>query len=560
MGRGVDLDFAIVGRAFSASFSCAASGCADWIALGFTPTAGRMIGATAVVKMPDADNSVQLLSLLGKSPSMVTPDVTSTALCVDAYWPLTTTERSSKAMSPSGNAHTHVVEGVTYWMPDGVSGAMHGEEGASCPESFCVGGYWPLTMTEAASQRMSPVGTAHTHVVNGITYYMPDQVVGDVHGENNGRCPGSIWNLRHTRMELVDGLRSLHFTVDLPPTIALDAVHLIFAGGVGPALSYHGTERGGMTLDLLNAHYRYNSFPPPAAPPQPSCGSASTLTIDSLEGFPCAVSLSPSMDLYYHLTPPPNNSTPATLRARLRCRLCRGWIALGFANTPGFMPGSKAVAALSQSVVAYDLTGRAPFMVNPLPASDQAHLSSTSVVRDATGVTMEFTVPAGQIGVPDDLGVLDEDTNMYPVTSLIYASGPLANDRGSALTYHGSTRGAIDVRLQPPTQTNVLLTSVAAGLTADEEGDSSSSSQVQGPSAGVLVLIACLCSFVLGALAVGVADRTRFWVKLSALRSGYGKAASKSVPEMLSASQVEVDLAEESRSERPPPPPEPPPF
>ena len=124
------------------------------------------------------------------------------------------------------------------------------------------------------------------------------------------------------------------------------------------------------------------------------------------------MSLSPSMDLYYHLMPPPNNSTPATLRARLRCRLCRGWIALGFANTPGFMPGSKAVAALSQSVVAYDLTGRAPFMVNPLPASDQAHLSSTSVVRDATGVTMEFTVPAGQIGVPDDLGVLDEDSRI----------------------------------------------------------------------------------------------------------------------------------------------------
>ena len=90
---------------------------------------------------------------------MVTPDVTATALCVDAYWPLTMTQAASVAMSPSGSAHTHVVEGVTYWMPDGITGAMHGEVGTSCPESFCVAGYWPLTMTEAASQRMSPVGT-----------------------------------------------------------------------------------------------------------------------------------------------------------------------------------------------------------------------------------------------------------------------------------------------------------------------------------------------------------------------------------------------------------------
>ena len=122
MGWGVTLDFAITGRAFSACFSCAASGCESWIGLGFTPNPGRMIGATAIVKLPDADNSVRLLSLLGKSPEMVTPDVTSTALCVDAYWPLTMTQAASVAMSPSGSAHTHVVEGVTYWMPDGITG------------------------------------------------------------------------------------------------------------------------------------------------------------------------------------------------------------------------------------------------------------------------------------------------------------------------------------------------------------------------------------------------------------------------------------------------------
>ena len=38
-------------------------------------------------------------------------------------------------------------------------------------------------------------------------------------------------------------------------------------------------------------------------------------------------------------------------------------------------------------------------------------------------------------------------------------------------------------------------------------------------SSGSLVLIGCAISFIIGALAVGIADRTGFWVKLS----GYGK-------------------------------------
>ena len=38
-------------------------------------------------------------------------------------------------------------------------------------------------------------------------------------------------------------------------------------------------------------------------------------------------------------------------------------------------------------------------------------------------------------------------------------------------------------------------------------------------SSGSLVLIGCAVSFIIGALAVGIADRTGFWVKLS----GYGK-------------------------------------
>ena len=410
------------------------------------------------VKLPDADNSIRMKTLLGKSPEMVTDDATAAALCVDSYWPLTHTEAASRAMSPVGAAHTHVVGGETYWMPDGVSGAMHGEEGAQCPASFCVGGYWPLTLTEAASKAMSPSGSAHTHVVDGATYFMPDGVAGDTHGEQGGSsCPTSIWNLRDTSMEVVDGLRSLHFTVDLPPTIGLNALHLLFAGGSSGGASggasgasdtsrlfYHGPERGGMTLDLLRAHYRYQSLPPPAAPPQPSC-SVGAVQSYNLEGYPCGLPLSPSIDLLYHLS----ESSPRMLRARLHCRLCTGWIALGFASSPGAMSGASAIVATESDVVAYDLIDRLAEAVRPSRARAQQQLSGTSVQRDERGVTMEFTAMVGEAGVPPSLGDVSGRTGgrrdgEITVTELIFASGPFASDEGTSNAPRGPNQ-----RIQP---------------------------------------------------------------------------------------------------------------
>ena len=495
MGLGVQLDFSITGRAFSGMLRCEALGCSDWIGLGFAKSSGRMLGSTAVVKLPDADNTIKLYRLEGKSPEMVVEEeVAAAALCIDAWWPLTLTEEDSKAMSSKGSAHLHVVNDVTYYMPDGVPGAIHGEADAACPTS--------------------------------------------------------IWRLRDTKIELIDGHRSLHFTVDLPPTIALGAVHLIFAGGAGADFTYHGTERGSMTLDLLYRHYRYNSYPPPAAPPQPSCSDS---TVESIEGYPCAVQIGPEMELFYHLS----TTSPALLKARLRCQTCTDWVALGFPETAGLMSGGHALVATSSEVVAYKLDARSADSVQPLEASAQALLTETSVVRDENGVTMEFTVMAGAAGVPAALGLTDVQGKLS-LTDVIFAHGSFANSGGrrlsTALSYHGGSRGGVGVTFQPrdvfvPSVPGLNATAAALGV------GGTSSSEI---ASGYLALIGCIVGFLLGGLVVGVADRTQrckvpglgpsevkydkapTMVDVSAANAGEEKQIEK-----LSANSVQMVLADE---------------
>ena len=51
---------------------------------------------------------------------------------------------------------------------------------------LCIKGYWPLTWTENVSNTLSPINSSHTHVLGGVTYYMPNGWTGAVH---NGSCP-----------------------------------------------------------------------------------------------------------------------------------------------------------------------------------------------------------------------------------------------------------------------------------------------------------------------------------------------------------------------------------
>ena len=55
MARGVELHYSLDGRAFDVMLKCDAEGCADWLGLGFPTTEGQMVGATAVVKLPDQE-------------------------------------------------------------------------------------------------------------------------------------------------------------------------------------------------------------------------------------------------------------------------------------------------------------------------------------------------------------------------------------------------------------------------------------------------------------------------------------------------------------------------
>jgi len=54
--------------------------------------------------------------------------------------------------------------------------------------AMCADGYWPLYMTEAEAVEVSPVNTSHTHEFNMITYHMPDGFTGAMHGEPGTVC------------------------------------------------------------------------------------------------------------------------------------------------------------------------------------------------------------------------------------------------------------------------------------------------------------------------------------------------------------------------------------
>ena len=66
-------------------------------------------------------------------PPSQPPPPPVTAMCAEGYWPLYLTEAEAQAVSPSNSTHTHDFYGVTYYMPDGHVGAMHAEENTNCP-------------------------------------------------------------------------------------------------------------------------------------------------------------------------------------------------------------------------------------------------------------------------------------------------------------------------------------------------------------------------------------------------------------------------------------------
>ena len=87
-------------------------------------------------------------------------------------------------------------------------------------------------------------------------------------------------------------------------------------------------------------------------PPPPACPAS------AVSGYACTLALGERMALHYLLT-------GATLKARLECASCSGWVALGFPRSPGAMVGATAIlGAPGGDVGAYDLGGKSASSVS----------------------------------------------------------------------------------------------------------------------------------------------------------------------------------------------------
>jgi len=175
----------------------------------------------------------------------------------------------------------------------------------------------PSIMTGATAFVRVPEGGVKMYALNGKT---PSEVT-----ENRKPLHGA-WT------EVIDGFTAMHFSFDIATGTPLDAIHMLFAGGKSSKFSYHGSTRGGLTLNLLGKHYTHHAAVPPLpSPPNPP--SAPSCFLDGTEetvadNLPCSTTLADGVQLDYALD-------ETHLRAELTCSNCdpNGWVALGFPTT-----------------------------------------------------------------------------------------------------------------------------------------------------------------------------------------------------------------------------------
>ena len=80
--------------------------------------------------------------------------------------------------SPNNSgSHTHVFDGITYYMPNGVTKYL-----GTYDNVFSHNGYYPLYHTEEYANANSPSTTSHSHTFGSVTYYMPNGVT-NYHGD-----------------------------------------------------------------------------------------------------------------------------------------------------------------------------------------------------------------------------------------------------------------------------------------------------------------------------------------------------------------------------------------
>ena len=308
------------------------------------------------------------------------------------------------------------------------------------------------------------------------------------------------WNLRDAATHVVDGRPAMQFTVDLPSTMALDSINLIFAGGATSTLTYHRTARGSFTLNLLGYHFAYPYLPPPAlplvvppSPPQPLSACADE-RLEPRAGYKCSVRVDSWLNLYYRLS----SSAGGWLDARVECATCTGYLGFGFAAIPGGMIGSTAIIGANDppTVKLYRLNGKSPAAVRSLDDALQVLADAQMEISSPRGVVMSFNVTLGQSGVPADLSA----------AQIVYSSGSTF-----ALGYHvrrGATTIAFEADPLPPPSPEVIIGTdrdADAGIANDDVRGLGASGSKQSNDAGTFALIGCIAGFFAGATVFAIA-------------------------------------------------------
>jgi len=168
------------------------------------------------------------------------------AQIVEGYWPIYDLEVDSDATSMgNGTSFAQVIDGVTYYMPNGMTLGVDRFEGDVGPINPLVGeatgvlhgveGYYPLYKSEDAAKYMSSLNTATSHVLSGVTYYMPDGL------DNNitmflGNCGLILTTLDMTLTEgdvYGDGWNGVEFNIYDVQGGTLLASHTLEGGSAG---------------------------------------------------------------------------------------------------------------------------------------------------------------------------------------------------------------------------------------------------------------------------------------------------------------------------------------
>lgn len=118
------------------------------------------------------DTTAPVITLSGANPQTVTQGV--------AYTEAGGAANGGEAVTISGTVDTATLGTytVTYSATDAAGNTRTATR--SVVVTLAAGGYSPLFTSETDSNAVSPSGTSHSHVIDGITYYMPESHPGNV--------------------------------------------------------------------------------------------------------------------------------------------------------------------------------------------------------------------------------------------------------------------------------------------------------------------------------------------------------------------------------------------